>query len=63
MKQFPVTDAIRKVADEQGLEQAKLAHNATVDHAFKRAKEGAIINLSDLMASQAEIIAREAGLR
>jgi hypothetical protein len=55
MADLPVTERIAKLLAEGKRDEAIAAHNATVRQAFERAQQGAIINLTDLMASRDEL--------
>ena len=52
---FTLTSAVDKLIEEGKIDEAAEVHNATVERAFEKAKAGAIINLSDLMASHSTI--------
>jgi hypothetical protein len=47
----------------QRLERRKARHNAHVKRQFERAKQGEIINLSDLMGEHEDIIVEEWEIR
>jgi len=51
---WTLTNATRDLLAQGRREDAAQQHNATMDAAFERAKAGAIINLSDLIASSEE---------
>lgn len=54
---FTLTNAVDKLIEEGKIDEAAEVHNATVKRVFERAEQGAIINLSDLMASHETIAA------
>jgi hypothetical protein len=45
-------EAVKRLIDEGRLKEAARLHNAHLEKEFERAKRGAVINLSDLMAAK-----------
>ena len=54
MSDLPLTKKVAELLNEGKVEEAKRLHNATLRDRFAAAERGAIINLSDLMASREE---------
>lgn len=54
------TEAVKRLIDEGRVKEAAELHNAHLERQFKRAKGGAVICLSDLMAAK-EILDEKAG--
>lgn len=52
---LPHTDQIMRDLDKGDIAGAMQKHNAFVNSEFKRAEQGEVINLSDLLASKEEI--------
>jgi len=55
LPKLPHCERMRDLLRRKGVTEAKLAHNARVKAQFDAARQGQVINLSDLMAAKEEI--------
>lgn len=59
MEKLPHTKAVKRLLAQGDSDEAVRLHNARVKSEFEKAKEGEIINLSDLLAAKETLSAPE----